>query len=175
MQKIIYSIVLGTVLLLAGCNKFTDITPKGRNILNRVSDLDILLNFNFVNTSSSQYFKFDETTTLTDGYPYATSVPTILSTPTKSLNYALLAYDESVDRVTLAATDIKYEQLYSIINNVANIVLLNADNASGDKAKAGQLKAEAYVLRAYLHFILVNLYAKAYNPATADKMAAFPM
>jgi hypothetical protein len=174
MQKIIYSIVLGAVLLLAGCNKFTDITPKGRNILNRVSDLDILLNYNFVNTSTLGFFKFDETTTLTDGYPYATSVPNILSTPTKSLNYALVAYDETVDRVTLAATDIKYEQLYSIINNVANIVLLNADNASGDRVKANQLKAEAYILRAYLHFLLINLYAKAYNPATAATDGGIP-
>ncbi|MRG45041.1 RagB/SusD family nutrient uptake outer membrane protein [Chitinophaga sp. SYP-B3965] len=171
MQKIIYSLVLGSlILLLPACNKFTDITPKGKNILNRVSDLDILLNYNFV----TDVFRFEDANALTDVYPYVTNIPNLLSATSKGLQFALLTYDASIDRVTLAATDAKYEQLYAIINNVANIVLTNADKASGDRMKADQLKAEAYILRAYLHYILVNIYAKAYDPATAATDGGIP-
>lgn len=183
MQKRIYlySLVLGSLLfLMPACNKFTDITPKGKNILNRVSDLDYLLNFNYVNLSNVTnpnnytYFKFDELTTLTDGFPYVTNVPSMISAPSKTLNYALTTYDATVDRATLTPTDIKYEQIYPIITNIANIVLANADAASGDRVVASRLKAEAYVLRAYFHYILVNLYAKAYNPATAATDGGIP-
>lgn len=164
----------GMLLSLPACNKFTDITPKGRNVLNRVSDLDYVLNYNFVPSASTPFFKFDELNSLIDGYPYVTSIPTLLTQPTKTLNYALVTFDETVDRVSLANSDIKYEQIYAIINNVANIVILNIGNASGDRQKANQLKAEAYILRAYFHYILVNLYAKGYDPATAAKDGGIP-
>ncbi len=172
MQKIIYSLVLGSLLfLLPACNKWTDVTPKGKNILNRVSDLDFLLNYNYVITDLG---KFDDVNTLTDIYPYATNVPSVLNAASKNLTYALVTYDSSVDRVTLTASDIKYEDIYAIIDNVANIVLGNVDNASGDRVMANQLKAEAYILRAYFHYMLVNFYAKAYDPATAAKDGGIP-
>ena len=47
-------------------------------------------------------------------------------------------------------------------------MLLNVDVASGDRVLADRLKAEALVLRAWCHYLLVNFYAKAYNPATAE-------
>src|SRR5699024_9894815 len=45
---------------------------------------------------------------------------------------------------------------------------------SGDKMLLEQLKAEAYVLRAYMHFLLVNMYAKAYDPGTASTDGGIP-
>ncbi len=49
MKKIIFYSILfpGLMLLIPGCTKFTEITPKGSNILGRVSDLDLILNYNF--------------------------------------------------------------------------------------------------------------------------------
>jgi hypothetical protein len=90
------------------------------------------------------------------------------------LEAVLVTSDESADRAMLTATDIKYEKYYFLITNVANIVLSNAGQASGDQKKAKQLKAEAYVLRAYMHYLLVNFYAKAYNPATAETDPGVP-
>jgi hypothetical protein len=173
-------------LLLPACKKFTEITPKGSNILNRVSDLDLLLNFNFTSSSAAgdtlsakttaqaAFSPYDVGALVNDTYAYATNIPSLISSKTQTLNYAYTVYDEGVDRKNLAVTDIKYEKLYFIIDNVCNVVIKNSATASGDTAKASQYKAEAYILRAYLHYLLVNFYAKGYNPATAASDGGIP-
>jgi len=188
MKKIIYGVLTIVFLfLLPACEKFTDITPKGKNLLQNVSDLESILNYNYTlngsvqagsaagKTTAEDAFVFDDVNVLIDDiYPYVQNVTTVITAPTKTLNYAFLTSDETVDRKSLAATDIKYSKLYFIINNVANAVIASADNAAGDRSKANQYKAEAYVLRAYFHYMLVNFYAKAYNPATASSDAGIP-
>jgi hypothetical protein len=57
---------------------------------------------------------------------------------------------------------------------VANPVLLMADAATGDRDMANRFKAEAYVLRAYFHYLAVNIFAKAYDPATAATDGGVP-
>lgn len=187
MKKITYSMLLGLIFLIPACSKFTEITPKGSNILNRVSDLDLLLNFNYsynsavtatslagTTTANEAFNPHDAAMVVNDLYPSLTNVPNLISSGTRTLPYALMTYNETVDRKALAASDMKYEKLYFIINNVCNVVLSNADAASGDRVKATQLKAEAHILRAYFHYLLVNLYAKAYNPATAATDGGIP-
>ncbi len=188
MKKILYSLVLGSLMfLLPACSKFTEITPKGKNILNRVSDLDLLLNFNYsynsavtatstagTTTANEAFNPHDPAMVVNDLYPSTTNVPALITAGTRTLPYVLMTYDETIDRKALAVTDMKYEKMYFIINNVCNVVLSNADGASGDQVKAKQLKAEAYILRAYFHYLLVNLYAKAYNPATAATDGGIP-
>ncbi len=189
MKKILFysTICFCLLFILPGCTKFTDITPKGANILNRVSDLDLLLNFDYMyngsvattslafNTTAGDAFNPNDAEVLVnDIYPYVTNVTNILTGATKDLNYALVTYNETIDRKTLAVTDSRFEKMYFIINNVANIVIKNADDASGDRVKANQLKAEAYIIRAYMHYLLVNIYAKAYDPATAATDGGIP-
>jgi len=172
MKKAIYYIAAGITLLLTACNKFTEITPKGVNLLSTVDQLDLLLNYNF---GAQTFFKFDDVgVIINDHYPYVTNVVTTISSPTKSLNYAYLTYDETVDRVTLTPSDVRYAGIYNIIDNIDNVILEKADAATGDKTKAARLKAEAYIERAYFHYLLVNLFAKAYNPATAATDGGIP-
>lgn len=171
LKKISFLLLGLSIIFLASCEKFTDITPKGANLLNTVTDLDYLLNYNWVGSS----FNLEDLYVVdNDMYPLITNVPNLLSEPTKGLPYAMVTWDESIDRVDLTVSDVKYERLYPIIANVANIVLANADEATGDRTKANKLKAEAYVIRAYLHYLLVNIYAKAYDPATADTDGGIP-
>jgi tetratricopeptide (TPR) repeat protein len=185
--KEIYAIVLALTLILTGCSEFTEIEPKGKNILNRVSDLDLLLNFDYsmngtvsiysssVKTTAEGAFWFNDVNILVnDIYPRATNVPNLISAPSKTLEAVLVTSDESADRAMLTATDIKYEKYYFIITNVANIVIANVDLATGDREKAKQIKAEAYILRAYLHYLSVNFYAKAYDPSTAETEPGVP-
>ncbi|MDR3246359.1 MAG: RagB/SusD family nutrient uptake outer membrane protein [Prevotellaceae bacterium] len=186
MKRKLYEIMFA-VVILTGCSEFTEIEPKGKNILNRVSDLDLLLNFDYsmngnisiydasVKTTAEGAFWFNDVNILVnDIYPRATNVLNLISAPSKTLETVLLTSDESADRAMLTPTDIKYEKYYFIITNVANIVIKNADLASGDREKAKQLKAEAYILRAYFHYLLVNFYAKAYSPATAGTEPGIP-
>lgn len=172
MKKLTYMLTAGLVFLLTACNKFTEITPKGSNLLTRVTDLDLLLNFNF---GAVTYFKFDDVNTIIDdNYPYAKNVLSIISGPKASLDYAQVTYDETIDRKTLTSTDTRYNFLYSTIVNIDNSVLAKVDQASGDPVLAQRIKAEALVQRAFFHYLLINLHAKAYDPATAAADGGVP-
>ncbi len=185
-MKLLYALfVCVGMLSVPACKKFTDIQPKGKNLLNTVNDLDLLLNFNYHSTGNatesqllyagSTAFRFLENNILVnDLYPYPDNSLSLISSPAKGLTYALLTYDESIDRKSLAVSDIKYEKMYFIISAICNIVLDRADIASGDRQKASQIKAEALVLRAWFHYLLVNLYAKAYDPATVATDGGIP-
>ncbi len=172
MKKLTYILMAGLVFFQTACNKFTEITPKGSNLLTRVSDLDLLLNFNF---GAVTYFKFDDVNTIIDdNYPYAKNIVSIISGPKASLDYAQVTYDETIDRKTLTTTDTRYDFLYSTIVNIDNSVLAKVDQASGDQVLALRIKAESLVQRAFFHYLLVNLHAKAYDPATAAKDGGVP-
>jgi tetratricopeptide (TPR) repeat protein len=170
MKKILSFAVMITIVFLSGCAKFTDITPKGQNLLNRASDLDLLLNVNY---SGQAYDYIRQTMLINDNYLLAENVPNAIS-GVQSMKKILLTYDETGDRAGLVATDPIYEGLYATISKVANIVITMGDQASGDAQLIKQLKAEAYIIRAFLHYRLVNIYAKAYDPATATSDGGIP-
>ncbi|MDR1415219.1 MAG: RagB/SusD family nutrient uptake outer membrane protein [Odoribacteraceae bacterium] len=165
------------LLALVSCGKFTEIDPKGQNLLDRVTDLDQLLNYQFSGgaATTQMFFEMNAASALVnDLYPRALNVPNTINTPVKNLNTITLTWDETADRAALTASDTGYELFYSIIGKVANPVLLMVDNASGDRGVAARLKAEAHVLRAYFHYLAVNLFAKAYHPETADTDGGVP-
>lgn len=160
------------LVIFTGCEKFTDVDPKGKNLLEEVAHLDQLLNFQF---GGFQELEMNNLSVLiNDRYPIITDVPNTISAPIKTLASVLLTWDEEGKRAALTASDGIYEECYSIIGKVANPVLLKVDEAVGDREMAARLKAEAYVLRAYFHYLLVNVYAKAYDPATAATDGGVP-
>jgi hypothetical protein len=173
MRKILYCLSL--LVVLSGCAKFTDIDPKGKNLLGTVTDLDQLLNYEYAGGTALQASY--ASVLINDcypEYPLTDNVPNLISSPVKTLNSVLLTWDEETDRAALTPFDRMYEYCYSIIGKVANPVLLMADAASGDRDLANRLKAEAYVLRAHFHYLSVNFFAKAYNPATAATDGGVP-
>ena len=56
----------------------------------------------------------------------------------------------------------------------ANEVLAVIDEMPGERAQKNAVKGEALLTRAYGHFMLVNLFAKHYDPATADTDPGIP-
>lgn len=160
---ILFAFISG--LFVISCDDYTDITPKGKNLLETVDELEYLLNYNF--TTSNAFYLQNLYILDNDMYePFENQVSIVSGD--KDMGYILTTYDESIDRAELTKTDPAYQQLYGIISARLNVLLDLIDKAEGDPNKANQLKAESLVLRAYLHFILVNIYAKAYNPETAD-------
>jgi tetratricopeptide (TPR) repeat protein len=173
MKTIIHGIAFALLVTFTCCEKFTNVEPKGKNTLSKVSDLDQLLNHQF--SHDHQAFECSEAFILiNDLFPQATNVPDEINRRQKSLLSVLLTWDEQSKREDLTVSDEKFERFYEIIGRVANPVLLKVDDAEGDERMAKQLKAEAYVLRAYFHYLAVNFYAKAYNPATAATDGGVP-
>lgn len=164
-RTVLLLLTLFSVFSFSACEKYTDIiTPKGKNLLGTVDELEYLLNYNF--GVSNAFYLQNLYLIDNDTYPPAGNVANTLSGP-KDLTYAMLTYDASINRATLTKSDPSYQEMYSIIANRLNVIIQLVDQADGNREKAIRLKAEALTLRAYLHYILVNVYAKAYNPSTA--------
>lgn len=60
-------------------------------------------------------------------------------------------------------TEFAFEMYYRVIANV-NLAIANIDNAVGPEEERNQVKGEAFALRAWAYFNLVQLYAKRYVP-----------
>lgn len=75
-------------------------------------------------------------------------------------------FNEQADR-TLVADNNLYENMYSDILR-CNLIISNIDNAPGTDEVRKLAKAEARCMRAFNHFLAINTYAKAYDPATAE-------
>ena len=74
-------------------------------------------------------------------------------------------FNEHADRTLLGDNNL-YENMYAYILRM-NLVIDNIDDAEGSQELKTLAKAEARTFRAFDHFLAVNTYAKAYNPATA--------
>lgn len=164
--KKIFTAVLTAVMLCCttACEDKLDIVPLGETTLNSVDDLETLLNQvpmlyqtenQFEMLCNNMYAKWD-------------GLPDLLAN-SNSVTYALVKYDETVDRVNLTTSSSLYENLYSNINYM-NVVISKAPEADGDDAKRIRIIAEAQVLRAWYHFLLVNMHAKQYDEATAAQL-----
>lgn len=161
------------LLLLASCAKWTEIEPKGTNMLQKVSDIDMLLNHHFYGYA----YSCERTAAVITGdlFPGMTAAYQLITQPEQApVRSALFTWDEAIDRKKATETDDMYTEYYGVIGKVCNPVLQKVDAAQGDRALANRIKAEAYVLRAYYHYLLVNFYAKAYDPATAAEDGGVP-
>lgn len=163
MKKTIYSLMAAAALLLTSCEDFTDLQPKGKNLLSTTDELEMLLNYEY-----SGYGQ-DMRTMAGDMIYTFSNLATTLNRPVKTQNVIMWTYDEAnMDKMAeLTSSDSDYDNFYGYIGKIANPILMQLPAASGDEAKKNSLKCEALTLRAWSYYILVNKFAKAYNPATA--------
>ncbi len=170
MKKVIYSLLIGATLLIGSCSKFTDVQPKGKNLLATTDQLEMLLNNQFTLDDKDMRQMSGDILSIFE------NVPTLLSKPVKTRPAIIISWDEAnIDKMAeLTASDNTYSGAYSIIGKISNAILSKIDDATGPESVKNQLKSEALVLRAYYHYLLVNKFAKAYNPTTAATDPAIP-
>ncbi len=155
MNKIIkLAAIVLVVLSASSCKKYLDIEPVGRVIPKSIEDFRGLL------TSAYKIFPAHKSllAVRTDELlmdEYATGFPAYRDIYTWN--------DNAADGLT---SPMPYVSFYTVIFN-ANHVIAEVEKEAGSSAETAQLKGEAYLLRAYAHFELLNLYAKPYNAATA--------
>lgn len=162
--------ILSTILLLASCAEFTELQPKGKNLLSTTEELELLLNAEY-GLRGADFWQ------MTGDLMYQFSnIPNLLALPTPTRASIMYKWDETnmAKFAELSTADSDYSTLFSYIGRIANPILVQTETAKGDEAKKNQLRAEAYTLRAYSEFVLVNKYAAAYNPATAANTPGVP-
>ena len=162
-MKKIFIMALSAILLLGACDDKLDIVPKGQTTLSSVEDLELLLNQEY-ELSVAPYSDLGMICNESLNGMLA-NIQEMLS-QTNTLNYANLTYDETVDRATLTQSDTRYEDIYKYVNYM-NVILDKIDDAEGDASRKSSIKAQAKVLRAYFHYLAVNIYAAQYDAAIA--------
>ncbi|MBS0030310.1 RagB/SusD family nutrient uptake outer membrane protein [Chitinophaga sp. 22321] len=164
MRKIIYAtgLVL-TMATMSSCKKYLDIVPVGKVVPTTVEDFTQELDIAYLTTDLDKGLAGYRGDEITVNETRSRDVDLILNNflwdengPAKSLTYGWRN---------------KYQQLF-----YANHIIEAAPAATGgSSAQKAQLLGEAYLMRAYVHFNLVNLYGNAYNEATAATDKAVPV
>lgn len=166
----IVSALAALVMTMTACDDKLDIVPKGKTTLTKIADVELLLNQEFGTTESPAS---DLGMICNDAFPAWDDANSIMASP-YSLNYANFKYDESVDRVALTVSDSRYTDLYKHINYMNVVIEKAAEAPDGDAYTKARIIAEAKVLRAYFHYLLVGVYAAQYDAATAAELGGVP-
>ena len=165
MKKHTAILAIAAGLILSACDKQLDIVPKGQTTLEKTADLELLLNQEY---NLGDFGYNDISQICGESIGYGASVPEVMAS-SNTLAHAYMACDESVDRVTLAQEDPRYSAIYKYVN-YCNTILDKIDAATGLEERKPQLKAEARIIRAYMHWLAVNLHAAQYD--TPEQAAA---
>lgn len=161
MRKI-YTIVLA-LALFSSCN-YLEVAPTGKVIPESVTDFRALLTSGYAKVPSYKRMltvRGDEVVPFMYGYFFNTYVDLALWN------------DVAPDPVTPTYS---WTEIYNVIF-YANSVIADVMSAEIDTHTdtREQLKAEALLLRAAMHFDLLNMYAKYYDPATAATDRGIPL
>lgn len=154
MKRILITAVLLAGVSLSSCDKYLDVEPVGRVLPKTTEDYRGLL--------TAAYNAFPQHKAL-------------LALRTDELVLNEFADDVAYYRDIHIWKDVNpdaqtpatpYQFFYQAIF-YANNIIADAEASAGKSIEVDQIVGEAYLLRAYSHFELLNLFAKPYNASTA--------
>jgi starch-binding outer membrane protein, SusD/RagB family len=155
------SLMLTTLLLgLGSCGNYLEENPDNRVELNSTKKAAQLL----TNAYSGAAYTFTEW--MSDNVSYTTG-----TTKLPEHNQAYVWEDITTDNQDTPI--FFWTSTFDAIAH-ANEVLAVIESLPGDRDEKRAVEAEALLTRAYGHFMLVNLFAKHYNPETAESDPGIP-
>ena len=161
-MRIIINKLLAVLIITTGfasCKKYLDVKPEGKVLLTTYDDYNKVLNYNGLHIYHDAEVKY-----LSD-CAWINELAIVGRDP--SLASISFLFDEGKSRFPFLNASSVYERQYNFIARHC-LIIENIDKATGGTpAQKKQLKAEARTLRAYSHFVLLNLFAKPYDAATA--------
>ncbi len=158
-------ILLSFVTALSSCSKYLEVNPDNRVRLETVDDYKAVINGAY----PQAYHHFTEL--YTDNVRYY-DYPDYNQANITSWLFPIYLWSDSYVSTAISPNS-AWRKYYNDIYE-SNIVLEGIDKATGDDALRESIKGEAYMIRAYCHFMLVNIFAKHYIPATADTDLGIP-
>jgi len=162
MKKITYYILAAAMIMPAGCKKYLETAPDQRTQLNTVEKVAELL--------ATAYPQADYAT-FTEAASDNAADKGAGGTVSEDINTNPYFFRDVPDRDQGTPTNYWYACYQSIAAcNQALEAIAKADNPADYNAQKG----EALVARAYNHFMLVTLFCKVYDPATAGQSPGIP-
>ena len=169
MKKIsLYSVLI--ICLFSSCSDWLQIKPKGIIIPEKTEDYQLLLSQTASNGVSVGWIR-------SYGNDLYVSDDMLLNDGTylnKISESARKAYTWSDNIYLEIEEDPDWNHLYNQIY-VANIIIREVMSSIGSENLKKQLYAEALAQRSFAYWILVNLYSKQYNPASAANDLGVPL
>lgn len=163
MRKITAFIALAVISFTSiGCDRFLDIQPDGKVIPVTVEDYRKVL--------TSAYAKYPTHKSLTSLRTDETYLDENLTEFNVYREIAMWK-DTNNDAVTVEFPWVKFYSVVFYLNQIIN----EGTKTMADSPEKQQILAEAYALRAYVYFDMVNLYGKPYNAATAATDRGVPI
>ena len=166
MKTRILLITLLGLLTLTSCDDFLDITPTGKVIAQTGEEFRALLTYEYHNFAKDRYM----TTLRTDEIQMDV---TKTSSTDKDAYLDLWRWQDDTPAPTTSYFSWRtyYHTLY-----IANYAIEHqSEITEATSAEVNQLVGEAYMLRAYCHFLLVNLYAEPYTHCVPETTRGIPM
>ena len=157
MRTLTHIFLVCMLLAFTACEHYIDITPKGQQTVDSTEtyyDLVVLPNRAYYPTSFAL---------LSDNVWAKES--NIIGNEFITYDGINMTFNTAGDRLELSDNNL-YANCYSYILR-SNIVISLVGGSRGDASLKELARAEARLLRAWDHFILVNTYARAYDPETA--------
>jgi len=152
-------------MMFTSCDNFLDITPTGKVIASTGEEYRAMLTYEY------KYFPKDRhmTTVRTDELKFTGS------TASSDLDAYLDLWLWKDENPSPTTSYFSWRSYYHAIY-IANYIIEHQEEIADASAKTiNQLVGEAYMMRAYCHFLLVNLYAEPYTHCTPATTRGVPM
>ncbi len=149
----------GIVLFSSGCRKFLEVNPDNRVRPESVEDYQAII----TGAYPEAFHLFTEL--YTDNFRFY-DYPDFNNANINSWLRPIYLWSDEYITGNAVTPEAGWRKYYNCIF-AANVVLEGIDDAEGDDALRRSVKGEALLVRAYAHFMLVNIFAKHYNAATA--------
>ena len=145
-----------------GCDRFLDIQPEGKIIPVTAEDYRKVL--------TSAYSKYPIHKSLV---ALRTDELNVDENTSDFIAYREIAMwkDSNNDQSTIEFPWVSFYSVVFYLNQIIN----EGSKTMTDSPEKQQILAEAYALRAYVYFDMVNLYGKPYNAATASQDRGVPI
>lgn len=161
-RTLTFFLIAGALLLSQGCDKYLSVMPDDRTRIDSREKLELLLASAY---NVTPHYAFTEP--MTDNATDGGKINRFNQINDLSYKWGVNDLDEDED-----------SPLYFWVGCYQAIAVANQVLASiremGDLPEHRAAKGEALLIRAYNHFMLVNLWAKPYNPQTAESDFGIP-
>ena len=172
----IYTLLIISVLGCVSCGDFLEEDSQTLSYVTSVEDLDeLLVGSGYLQNATGTYYVMTWLEVMDDDIrQYVRSEPAT----TAVFNYLRLFYqwggypwdDDYPDR---QGGNKAWKRLYESIE-VANVILGDIERFKGDEGYE-RVKGEAYFIRAYCYFYLVNIFGHPYDAGTANEKLGVPI
>jgi starch-binding outer membrane protein, SusD/RagB family len=157
----------GIILSFSGCEKFLEEEPTKQSTIKTADQLEALINnatffaYDGNNgTNGSAGYSTDDTEVPLDAYAANPAGKWTID----NLYYYTFKTDEIIGLASDPIWNGEYKKIFT-----ANLILSNVDKVTGDDNLKSELRADAYFIRAYSYWVLVNHFCLPYTTAVKNE------